>query len=181
MNKIDKNRVKKFSEATSLILDEVRDIRGEKDEEIRLIDHLLSELEKSEKNGHLENFMSSLPVCVASCLDIDVKRLNSFLQLKRSMLASYRITHIRDTVNELIRATASAGFSLFVSDGVLFLGMGNACTAIERWEIKNFILQKFFPVAKVDMRNQTVRGRDEVVDNLYALVDVLVEEKLKGK
>ncbi len=176
MKKIDKNKVKKFSELKTLIIAEVKDIRGEKDEEMKLIKRILNELGSSPAKEQLQKILNDACPKFSAPLKLD-----DVLPIDESMFSSCRGTHVYDVVQELIRATESAGFSFAKKEDLLYFGNGKYFKKLEDWEIEDFVLKDFFPIVNVDFKNRTVRGRDEVIHNLLAWVDRLDIDELKGK
>ena len=171
----------KFSEFKSIVLSKVRDVYSEKEEEIIDMKYLQEELAKSKEDGRLAEFMSTISISDHSSIDDGIENVNKILTFKLDILSKHRDTHIYDVVKELIRATKCAGFSFAKKEGSLYFGIDSTFQILEDWEIEDFILQEFFPAAKVDIKKQTVRGRDEVLNNLHAWAERLDVKKLKGK
>lgn len=156
-----------FSKCKSLITDVVKDVRGEKDEEVKLMQHLSKQLDSSRVKDDLQKLINSLFTEDSSFLGSELASLNKVIQFKKSMLTDYRQTHIYDMVKELERATQSAGFSFAKYREALYFWTGNYFYSMKDWEIKDFIMKEYFSAAKIDFKKQTVKTRDEIILNLY--------------
>jgi len=156
-----------FSKCKSFISNAVKDVRGEKDEEVKLMLHLGKQLDSSRVKDDLQKLINSLFTEDSSFLGSELASLQKVIQFKKSMLTDYRQTHIYDMVKELERAAQSAGYSFAVYREVLYFWTGNYFYALEDWEIKSFIMKEYFSAAKIDFKKQTVKTRDEVLLNLY--------------
>lgn len=155
-----------FNKCKSLITNAVKDVRGEKDEEVKLMQHLAKQLDSSRVKDDLQKLINSLFTEDSSFLGSELASLQKVIQFKKSMLTDYRQTHIYDMVKELERATQSAGYSFAVYRGVLYFWTGNYFYALEDWEIKSFIMKEYLSAAKIDFKKQTVKTRDEILLNL---------------
>ncbi len=156
-----------FSKCKSLIINSVKDVRGEKDEEVKLMQHLGKQLESSRVKEDLQKLINSLFTEDSGFLGSELASLKKVIQFKKSMLTDYRQTHIYDMVKELERATQSAGYSFAVYREVLYFWTGNYFYALEDWEIKSFIMKEYLSAAKIDFKKQTVKTRDEILLNLF--------------
>lgn len=156
-----------FSKCKEDIVKEIKDVRGEKDEEVNLLNHISKELTNSRIKDEIQKSMNSLFPENSSFLGSELAKLKKFTQLKKMILTNYRQTHIYDMVKELERATQSSGYSFAVYREALYFWTGNYFYALKGWEINSFIMKEFLAAAKIDFKKQTIKTRDEILANLY--------------
>ncbi len=159
--------IKEFKDCKADIIKAVKDVRGEKDEEVRLITFLSKQLESSTIKDELQKLINSLFPEKSEFLGHELSNLKQIVSFKKSLFTAYRQTHLFDMATELIRATKSEGYEFAKYREALYFWTGNYYYYLQDWEIKDFILQEFFPAAKIDFKKQTVETRNKILDNLY--------------
>lgn len=160
-------KIKNFSECKTDIVSSVKDIRGQKDEEINLINHLSRELSQSTIKDDLQKLINSLFPENSEFLGSEISHLKKIIEFKKTILTNYRQTHVYDMVKEFARATESSGYSFAKYREALYFWTGNYFYAIRDWEIKDFIMHEFMSAGKIDFKKQTVKTRDEILSNVY--------------
>lgn len=159
--------LKSFDDCKKEILEEVKDVRGEKDEEVRLMQFLAKEISESKIKDDLQKLINSLFPEKSEFLGSETAKLNKIVNFKKTILTAYRQTHIYDMVKELIRATESVGFSFAKYREGLYLWTGNYYYSLNDWELKDMVMKEYLPTAKIDFKKQTVKTRDEIIANIY--------------
>ena len=164
----NKTTIRKFNDIKQEILSSCKDIKGERDEEVKIMTHLSNELENSHIAGKLEEFINSLFKEDQGFLGKQVLTLKKVVGFKKSALSDYRQTHIYDMVVELQRATKASGYMFAKYRDLLYIWTGNYFYKLEKWEIEDFILQSYFKAAKVDFKKQIDKNSQDVLANLKA-------------
>ena len=169
----DTEVIKDFDTCGKEVLKFVKNVRGEKEEEAKLITHLCKQLKDTNAKEALQKMINSLFPEDSVFLGAELAHFERIINFKKTLLTQYVQTHIRDMVTELLSAVKSAGFEFATHRQVLYLWTGNYYYAVQNWEIESFILQQFFQAAKVDFKKQTVKTRNEVIENVYGWANPL--------
>jgi len=156
-----------FNSCAVEILKFTKNVRGEREEESKLISHLVTELKKSSIKEALQKTINSLFPENSGWLGAQIAEFEKIITFKKTLMTQYVQTHIRDIVTALLDAVGASGYEFATYRQVLYVWTGNFYYAVQRWEIESFVLQSFFTAAKVDYKKQTVHTRNEVIENIY--------------
>jgi len=94
------------------------------------------------------------------------KAFKEFASLKQTLLTNYRQTHIVDMVLAFLKMTNHTGFTLGNYKGMLAIWTGTHYELLKETEIQNFIMNRWFRHARVDVKKQTAKNVVEIVQNL---------------
>lgn len=174
--------IRGFYDCSENILKLVKDVKGERQEEVKLMNHLSKQMKDSTVKDALQKTINSLFPEKSEFLHKEVSTLEKIIHFKKSLFTEYAQTHIRDIVMELMRSVKSAGYEFATYRGILYFWTGNYYYAVQSWEIESFVMQKFFYASKVDFKKHTVKTRNEVVDNIYGHatpMELFIEDKVR--
>jgi len=171
----DTGKILTFRDIRENILNSCKDVKGEKDAEVKMIEYLGKELESSHISGELEKLINSLFSEAPGFLEKMSVKLREVVRFKSTLMNQYRQTHIADMVVELERATNAAGYMFASYRDNLYIWTGNYYYLLQKYEIEKFVLRGFFRAAKVDFKKQLQKNALEVIDNLKAYSPALEE------
>ena len=156
--------------------------RGELDDE--LVDHVLHKMKKL-KDTEVYEKVKEVVSQVLFGKDQKIKEaedvinaIDQTLEIKRTLLTNYRQTHIVDMVNAFLRMTKKAGYTFGEYKGMLHVWTGTHYLPIDSNTLSKFIHNEWMYAAKVDVKKQTKKNVDEILQNLMSQSRNLDEDKM---
>lgn len=156
--------------------------RGELDDE--LIDHMLKKMGKLKNTEVFEKVKEVISQVlfgkdekVKEAVDV-IEAIDKTLEIKRTLLTNYRQTHIVDMTNAFLRMTKKAGYTFGEYKGMLHVWTGTHYLPIDSNTLSKFIHNEWMFAARVDVKKQTKKNVDEILQNLMSQSRNLDEDKM---
>lgn len=159
--------------------------RGELDDE--LIDHMIKKISKLKNTEVFEKVKEVVAQVlfgkdekVKEAVDV-IEAIDKTLEIKRTLLTNYRQTHIVDMFNAFLSMAKKTGYTLGKYKQGLYVWTGTHYLRIDKDEdldsISDFIHNEWMYAARVDVKKQTKKNVDEILENLRSKSRNLNEDK----
>lgn len=150
-------------------------VNGELDEQgITELIEQMRELKRSDKNDAFKSQIAYMFATMKGLSNEEAKKesekmldaMSRAMDLKKSMLNSFRQTHVVDIVDAFIQMTVKSGLTLGEYRGKLAVWSGTHYQIVDDIYFSKFIHNEWMPIARVDYKKQTKMIVDQVIENL---------------
>ncbi|NOQ32438.1 MAG: hypothetical protein GQ570_15120 [Helicobacteraceae bacterium] len=150
-------------------------IVGELDD--KEVDDFLEDLKRSKGTKNANSYQDFRDVMIKSVLvgrdekddamENMEKTFDRLMSIKKVLLTNYRQTHIVDALRAFLKMASTTGNTFAKYQNILYIWTGTHYQAIDKLEdLTTWIHNTWFYHAKFDIKKQTKRNIDEIVENI---------------